>query len=92
MSIGLGVLFVLVGLFFHGMRGRGFFKRRSMYRLVPNFLIANGIGFFIPLPAYVDGLALVLCAAIIDEIWFYRTNIGAFYRSWRDWWDELQGL
>ena len=92
MSVYSGVIFVTVGLFFHLMRWFGFFKRRPFYRLVPNFLIANGVGFFIPLPAYQDGLILTMVAFAADELLFYRQNIALGWKRWRDCWDRLRGM
>ena len=92
MNIQLGLLFVAAGLFFHLSRRLGFFNRRPFYRLVPNFLIANGIGLFIPLPAYQDGLGLALMAFLGDELWHYRQNLARFWKRCQDDWDRLRGM
>ncbi len=71
-NVPLGIAFIAAGGIVYLLRLFGFMQHRYWYHWLPEFLIGNGIGFFIPAHLYWDGFALGALFILVDE-----------YRHWR---------
>ncbi len=70
----IGIAIVLIGMLIWLLQWFGYFMRRSWYRHVPKFLIANGAFLPVPLHLWADGL-------IIFILWILFLEV-------TDWWRE----
>jgi hypothetical protein len=69
MSPQIGVFIIVWGIVLYTARICGYYNHRQKYKLVPAFLIGNGIGFFAPGYHLVDGLVIGLLLVFADQ-WF----------------------